>query len=61
MIDFGEERVPDATRLLRFRRLRETRGLGEAIFVWVNALLAERGLKVSGGTMVDATITAAPS
>ena len=61
MIDLGEERVPDATSLLRFRRLLETHGLGEAIFARVNALLAERGLKVSGGTMVDATIIAAPS
>jgi transposase, IS5 family len=61
MIDLGEERVPDATTLLRFRRLLETHGLGEAIFARVNALLAERGLRVSGGTMVDATIVNAPS
>jgi IS5 family transposase len=61
MIDLGEERVPDATTLLKFRRLLETHALGEAIFARVNALLAERGLKVSGGTMVDATIINAPS
>jgi transposase, IS5 family len=61
MIDLGEERVPDATTLLKFRRLLETHGLGEAIFARVNALLAERGLRVCGGTMVDATIVNAPS
>jgi transposase, IS5 family len=41
--------------------LLETHALGEAIFARVNALLAERGLKVSGGTMVDATIVNASS
>lgn len=61
MIDLGEERAPDATSLLRFRHLLERHGLGEAIFARVNALLAERGLRVAGGTMVDATIIAAPS
>jgi IS5 family transposase len=61
MIDVGEERVPDATTLLKFRRLLETHDLSRAIFERVNALLAARGLKVSGGTMVDATIIHAPS
>ena len=60
-IDLGEERVPDATTLLKFRRLLETHDLGRAIFERVNSLLAERGLKVAGGTMVDATIIHAPS
>jgi IS5 family transposase len=61
MIDLGEERVPDATTMLKFRRLLETNDLGRAVFERVNGLLAERGLKVSGGTMVDATIIHAPS
>jgi hypothetical protein len=56
-----EERGPDATTRLRFRRWLETHALGEAIFARVNALLAERGLKVCSGTMVDATLIAAPS
>ena len=60
-IDLGEERVPDATTMLKFRRLLETHDLGRAIFDRVNALLASRGLKVAGGTMVDATIIHAPS
>ena len=47
--------------MLKFRRLLETHDLGRAIFDRVNGLLAERGLKVAGGTMVDATIIHAPS
>ena len=47
MIDLGEERVPDATTLLKFRRLLETHNLGRAVFEQVNALLSERGMKVA--------------
>jgi transposase, IS5 family len=61
MIDLGEERVPDATTMLKFRRLLERHDLSRAIFDRVNALLADRGLTVSGGTMVDATLIHAPS
>jgi transposase, IS5 family len=61
MIDVGEERVPDATTMLKFRRLLEMHDLSRAIFDRVNALLAAKGLRVSGGTMVDATIIHAPS
>jgi len=59
-IDLGRERVPDATTLLQFRRWLETHGLTESIFETVNAGLRERGLLLSKGTMVDATILAAP-
>ena len=47
--------------MLRFRRLLEIHDLGRAIFERVNGLLVERGLKVAGGTMVDATLIDAPS
>ena len=47
--------------MLKFRRLLETHDLGRAIFDRVNGLLAARGLKLNGGTMVDATIIHAPS
>ena len=47
--------------MLKFRRLLESHDLGRAIFDRVNALLAARGLKLNGGTMVDATIIHAPS
>ena len=60
-IDLGRENVPDATTLLKFRRLLEEHELGAAILVEVNALLTERGLLMRQGTVVDATIIAAPS
>ncbi|MFZ5534437.1 MAG: IS5 family transposase [Pseudomonadota bacterium] len=60
-IDLGRERVPDATTLLKFRRLLETRALGAELFLQVNRELEARGLKVGTGTIVDATLIAAPS
>src|SRR5262245_25569196 len=60
-IDLAREQVPDATTLLKFRRLLEEHELTKAIFEEVNALLAERGLLMREGTLVDATIIAAPS
>lgn len=60
-IDLGRERVPDATTLLKFRRLLETHDLGRALFAKVGAVLQANGLKVGTGTIVDATIIGAPS
>jgi IS5 family transposase len=60
-IDLGRERVPDATTLLKFRRLLEKHDLGTALFFRVNETLESRGLKVGTGTIVDATIIGAPS
>jgi IS5 family transposase len=60
-IDLGRERVPDATTLLKFRRLLERNKLGEQLFARVGAVLQSRGLKVGTGTIVDATIIGAPS
>ncbi len=60
-IDLGRERVPDATSLLNFRHLLEKHELGAALFAIVGELLLQNGLKLSGGTIVDATIIAAPS
>ena len=60
-IDLGRERVPDATTLLGFRHLLEEHDLGAAMFAKVGELLLSNGLKLSGGTIVDATIIAAPS
>jgi IS5 family transposase len=53
--------VPDATTLLKFRKLLHEHKLGEALFAKVGQQLQERGLKVNTGTIVDATIIAAPS
>ncbi len=60
-IDLGRERAPDATTLLKFRRLLEQHELGAELFAEVNAQLQARGLKVGTGTIVDATIIGAPS
>jgi IS5 family transposase len=60
-IDLGRERVPDATTLLKFRRLLEKHKLGEALFTKVGEVLQASGLKVGTGTIVDVTITGAPS
>jgi transposase, IS5 family len=60
-VDLGREPVPDETTILNFRHLLERHGLGRTLFERVNQHLASRGLKVAGGTIVDATIIAAPS
>jgi len=60
-IDLGREAAPDATTLLKFRRLLEEKNLTAAIFEAINAHLAKRGLLMRQGTIVDATIIAAPS
>jgi IS5 family transposase len=59
-IDLSHEAVPDATTLLKFRRLLEAHALTVQLFEGINAHLAERGLLLREGTMVDATIIAAP-
>ncbi len=60
-IDLGREPVPDATTLCKFRHKLEEKELGQAIFSEVGRVLQERGLRLSAGTIVDATIIAAPS
>ena len=60
-IDLGRERVPDATTLLKFRRLLEKQQLGEALFAKVGEVLQANGMKVGTGTIVDATIIGASS
>jgi IS5 family transposase len=60
-IDLGSEAVPDATTLLQFRHLLERHDLGRRIFEEVGALLGEKQLLMREGTLIDATIIAAPS
>ena len=60
-IDLNREAAPDATTLLKFRRLLEAHQLTERIFAAINVHLAARGLLLREGTVVDATIIAAPS
>jgi len=59
-IDLSGEGVPDATTLLNFRRLLETHDLCKGLFTAINADLTARGLLLREGTLVDATLIAAP-
>ncbi len=59
-IDLGRERVPDATTLLNFRHLLEEHRIGAVLFAKIGELLLANGMKLSGGTIVDATLIAAP-
>ena len=58
-IDLAREAAPDATTLLKFRRLLETHGLTQKIFEAIKSHLADKGLMMGEGTIVDATIVAA--
>ena len=60
-VDLAREAAPDATTLLRFRRLLNDNKLGETLFARVGKELQARGIKVNTGTIVDATIIGAPS
>ena len=60
-LDFTVEQVPDATTLLHFRHLLEKHKLGEKLFAAQNEIFAEQGWIMRGGSIVDATIIAAPS
>ena len=60
-IDLGREPVPDATTMLKFRRLLGEHQLGEQLFAKVGELLQQSGFKLKTGTIVDATIIGAPS
>lgn len=60
-LDFAVEQVPDATTLLHFRHLLEQHQLGKALFEAQNEIFDEQGWIMRGGSIVDATIIAAPS
>ena len=59
-IDLAREAAPDATTLLKFRRRLEKNNLTKTIFETINGHLANKGLLLKEGTIVDATIIAAP-
>jgi transposase, IS5 family len=60
-LDPGITRLPDETTILRFRHLLEANNLSLQIMATINALLTQRGLLLKTGTVVDATLIAAPS
>jgi IS5 family transposase len=60
-IDLVSDRIPDETTILAFRHLLEKHNLGEQIFETVKAHLKDRGMAMKQGTIIDATLIAAPS
>lgn len=60
-VELGDDKIPDESTILRFRHRLEEHGLTAAIFEAVKDLLAEQRLTLRAGTIVDATIIAAPS
>jgi transposase, IS5 family len=60
-VELAEDVIPDETSILRFRHLLEEHKLTEAIFGEIRTLLDSKGLLLRSGTIVDATIIAAPS
>src|SRR3954453_6593956 len=60
-IELNRDPIPDATTVLHFRHWLERHELTKGLFDEVGALLEERGLLMRQGTIVDATIIAAPS
>ena len=60
-LDAGITRLPDESTILRFRHMLEQNDLGVQILAAVNAKLIDRGLMLKTGTVVDATLIAAPS
>jgi IS5 family transposase len=53
--------IPDESTILKFRHLLESHGLGTKLFEVINQHLADQGLMLKEGTIVDASIIAAPS
>ena len=60
-IDLGRERAPDETTLCKFRRFLEFHDFGSKVMAIVREHLEAHGVQVRQGTIVDATILAAPS
>ena len=60
-LDATVEAIPDETTICKFRHLLEHQGLAGALLDEINGLLGERGLILRKGTMVDATLIAAPT
>lgn len=60
-LDVGMSRMPDESTILRFRHFLEAHQLGADLLATVNAELSRKGLLLRQGSVVDATLIAAPS
>ncbi|MCG3202238.1 MAG: IS5 family transposase [Gammaproteobacteria bacterium] len=59
-VDLADAPAPDESTVLRFRHLLEEHNLGVKLFQQVHRHLEAQGVKIGTGTIVDATIIAAP-
>jgi IS5 family transposase len=60
-LSLSRDRIPDETTILNFRHLLEEHDLAPRLFESVNSYLVDKGLMLKQGTIVDATLIAAPS
>ena len=60
-LDNWHTRLPDESTILRFRHMLEKHKLAAEMLVVVNEMLQSKGLMLKTGTVVDATLIAAPS
>ena len=60
-VELGRAPAPDESTILQFRHLLEKHDLGGAMLQAMNEYLESRGIRISRGTIVDATILHAPS
>lgn len=60
-INLISDRIPDETTILSFRHLLEKHDLGKQIFETVKRHLKANGMAMKQGTIIDATLIAAPS
>jgi transposase, IS5 family len=60
-VEGWDERLPDESTILRFRHVLEKHKLSAQILQTINELLSHKGLLLKSGTVVDATLIAAPS
>ena len=56
LFELGDDKLPDETTILNFRRMIETHNLSQRLFNDVNDYLYKQGIHISQGSMVDATI-----
>ena len=56
-VDFiGEEQVPDATTLCKFRKVHKDNGITKLLFETISRFMEKHGRIIRGRTIVDATI-----
>ena len=60
-VDLGVAAAPDETTILRFRHLLEQHDLCGEMLMTVNRYLETKGIRITTGTIVDATVIHAPS